>query len=227
LGLTRRLYKKQRPVLRPLDYASSVHVHLSLDFHRQKFVASYVLPDHLGRELKARFPSLESIAAAKHGLRQWLRLHILAPESLVLPSLGVFLLWHEFVGSSEFDQFSKHGYGHRQDPHDLMHRPRTSDNQGLALTFAMACIDDGLDPDYPLRLPTLFGVDDVLALDEGQHWVLNCGHSACHTEAGVRCVHHELGPFVPDRLPKEIRFGLSDPVALEGSHGPYGNILGY
>ena len=52
------------------------------------------------------------VAIAKHGLRQWLRLHILAPELLVLPSRAVFMLWHDFVGSNDFNDFAKHAYGH-------------------------------------------------------------------------------------------------------------------
>ncbi len=163
-------------------------VHLSLDYHRQHFVASYVLNDSLGRELRSQYPSLGSTAIAKHGLRQWLRLHILAPESLVVPSRAVFLLWHEFVGSRDFDDFAHHAYRHlgerRPSPDALRRRPVTTDTAGLALSFAMACADEGALPEHPSNLPTLFRVDDALALEDGQHWALNCGHSVCQPKDG-------------------------------------------
>ncbi len=207
-----------------------VPVHLSLDYHRQQFVSSYVLPGDLGRELRSQYPSLGSVAIAKHGLRQWLRLHILAPETLVLPSRGVFLLWHELVGSSQFEDFAKHAYGHlldrRPSPDVLRRRPVTTDRDGLALSFAMACVDEGEAPGHPSRLPTLFRVDDALGLEDGQRWALNCGHSVCQSRDGARCVHHELSPHMPDDLPREVRFGVPEPFPLEGG-GPAGPILGY
>jgi len=200
------------------------------EVHRQHLVASYVLNDSLGRELRSQYPSLGSTAIAKHGLRQWLRLHILAPESLVLPSRAVFLLWHEFVGSRDFDDFAHHAYGHlgerRPSPDALRRRPVTTDTAGLALSFAMACADEGALPEHPSNLPTLFRVDDALALEDGQHWALNCGHSVCQPKDGPRCVYHELGPHMPDELPKEVRFGVPQPFPLTGPR-PSGPLFGY
>ncbi len=165
-----------------------MHVHLSLDEHRQHFVSSYVLPEGLGRELRSRYPWLGSVAIAKHGLRQWPRLHILAPELLVLPSRAVFMLWHEFVGSNDFSDFAKHAYGHivgHQPSLEVLRRePATAGTEALALTFAMACVDEGEAPEHPSSLPTLFRVDDALGLEDGQHWALNCGHSACKPKDG-------------------------------------------
>jgi hypothetical protein len=207
-----------------------VRVHLSLDYHRQQFVSSYVLPQELGRELRSRYPSLASFPIAKYGLRQWLRLHILAPGSLVLPSRAVFLLWHEFVVSNHFGEFAKHAYGHllehRPSPDALKRQPVVADTEGLALTFAMACVDEGQTPAHPSELPALFRVDDALGIEDGQHWALSCGHSTCPPKAKARCVHHELGPFMPDEVPKEVRFGVPDPFPLEGARAS-GPILGY
>jgi hypothetical protein len=201
-----------------------------LDYHRQHFVSSYVLAEDLGRELRSQYPSLGSVAIAKHGLRQWLRLHILSPGSLVLPSRAVFLLWHEFVGSREFDEFAQHAYGHlgghRPGPDALKRRPVITDKAALALSFAMACVDEGGSPEHPSNLPTLFRVDDALGLQDGQHWELNCGHSVCQPRTGARCVYHDLGPHMPDELPKEVRFGVPQPFPLTGA-GPSGPRFGY
>jgi hypothetical protein len=200
-----------------------VHVHLSPDFYRQRFVATYVLPDRLGRELGQRYPSIRSLAPARKALRQWLRLHILAPDALVLPSEAVFVLWRDFVNNKAFPTFSQHAYGHivarQPDVKILRRRPNFSDVDGLALTFGMACVDEGLDTPHPIRLPQLFTADDALGIEGGQLWVLNCQHSTCHAGSGKRCAFHELGPLVPDHLPKEIRFGVPEPFRLEGNRG--------
>jgi hypothetical protein len=200
-----------------------VHVHVTPDYHRQRFVATYVLPDRLGRELGHRYSSISSLAPARRALRQWLRLHILAPEALVLPSEAVFVLWRDFVNSKAFPAFSQHAYGHivarQPDVTFLRRRPDFSDTGGLALTFGMACVDEGLDTPHPMRVPLLFTIDSALGIDDGQHWVLNCGHSTCHAGPGARCTFHELGPEIPGRLPKEIRFGLPEPFRLEGNPG--------
>ncbi|HUB71228.1 MAG TPA: hypothetical protein VL984_12450 [Acidimicrobiales bacterium] len=199
-------------------------VHLSIDFHRQKFVATYVVPARLGRDLRRRCPAGTSLVPAKKALRQWLRLHVLAPEDLEVPSLGVSLLWREFTSAPEFEHFSAHAYGHlanrKPSSQVLARRPDFKNVNGLALTFAMACVDQGLDTPHPAELPALFVVDGALNIDQvdgGQHWILNCGRSDCRVEKGSRCAYHELGPLVPTSLPKEIRFDVPDPFPLDGS----------
>jgi hypothetical protein len=139
---------------------------LGFDARRQRFVAEVVLPDNLGRKLRTRYPEVGSVAVAIRGLRQWLRLHVLAT-----------------------DLKAPHG-----------------DAVAAALTFAMACFDEGIDHAHPLRLPLLFTVDDELNIPNGQRWALYCGRSACSASHGQRCVRHELLPRLPDRLPRQIRF---------------------
>lgn len=190
-------------------------VHLGAKARRQKFVASFVLPERLGRDLRVRYPSLESIAIAKRGLRQWLRLHVVAPELPAPPSVAVYVLWREFVRGADYNRFAKRAYGHLlsrgPDRKLLGRRAPPSTSAEMALTFAMACADEDVDAHHPMRLPVLFSVDDSLQLSDGQHWALNCGHDACATKAGRRCVFHELRPLIPRRLPKQIRFGLPAP----------------
>jgi hypothetical protein len=196
-------------------------VHLSVDYHRQKFVANYVLPARLGRDLRRRCPAGASLAPAKSALRQWLRLHVLAPEELEMPSLAVSLLWREFNSTPEFEHFSAHGYGHlvnrKPDSRALKRRPNFANTDGLALTFAMGCVDQGLDAPHPVRLPMLFEVDGALAIDGGQDWLLNCGTADCRKPKERRCAYHELWPVLPTDLPKEIRFGVPEPFRLDGS----------
>jgi hypothetical protein len=200
---------------------AAMALHLSIDYHRQKFVAGYVLPAKLGRDLRQRCGPDASLIPAKKALRQWLRLHVLAPEQLEMPSLAVALLWRQFTSSPEFENFSKHAYGHlgerRLDGHSLGPHPDFSNTRGLALTFAMACVDQGLDTPHPAELPMLFAVDGELRIDGGELWDLNCGAVDCRKPIGRRCAYHELGPLVPTDLPKEIRFDVPEAFPLDGS----------
>jgi hypothetical protein len=165
------------------------------------------------------FDVLGSIAFAKRGLRQWLRLHVVALERLMLPSVAVEMLWVEFIKGEGFLDFQKRAYGSRRLRHEGspklldLQAPRR-DGNAAALTFAMACFDEGVDPRHPSKLPVLFAVDDQLRIAGGQHWDLNCGRSKCWVEGGRRCVRHELVPKVPDRLPKQRRFDVPRPYPL-------------
>lgn len=180
--------------------------------HRQRFVAEYVLPPDLGESLRSKYPSLSSIGVAQRGLRQWLRLSLLAPGDLAQPSTAVGILAAEFGGHGDYSTYAIHAFGHDSVHRDHRLDPHPPDGDSLALTFAMACVDEGLPLHYPDSLPLLFAVDAALTIQDGQHWVLNCGRSPCN--AGAACIRHELLPRVPDRLPKQIRFNVVRPSRL-------------
>jgi hypothetical protein len=149
-----------------------------------------------------------SVEPAFQGLRQWLRLHVAAPELLGMPSRAVDLLWHEFILHTVFyKEFCLQAYGH-----DLHHSPERSMNdeqtqvlngEGMGRTFAMACADDGI-VDPKLALPTLFIVDAALGLTDGQLWTFDCGTTNCSAAAPWRCVRHQVLPFASRRLPRQL-----------------------
>jgi hypothetical protein len=175
---------------------------------RQEFVANYQFPNSLGHDLSAAYPHLMSLDPAHQGLRQWLRLHVAAPELLGMPSRAVDLLWHEFILHTVFyKEFCSQAYGH-----DLHHSPERSMNdqqaqvlngEGMARTFGMACADDHI-ADPQLGLPTLFTVDAALGLTDGQLWTFDCGTTSCIAAAPWRCVRHQVLPFAPRRLPRQL-----------------------
>jgi hypothetical protein len=195
-----------------------VVAHVNGEARRQEFVASIVLPDDLGRSLRARLPEGSSISLAKTGLRQWLRLHVVAAERLMLPSVAVEMLWAEFMKSKGSEEFQRRAYPRalrteRSSKLLALQAPRR-DSDAAALTFAMACFDEGLDALHRSRLPVLFAVDDELGIAGGQRWTLYCGRAACSPGGGQRCVKHELVPRIPEHLPKQRRFGRPRPYPL-------------
>ncbi|HEX3840672.1 MAG TPA: hypothetical protein VHU85_07765 [Acidimicrobiales bacterium] len=175
---------------------------------RQEFVATYQFPHSLGHDLSVAYPHLLSLEPAFQGLRQWLRLHLAAPELLGMPSRAVDLLWHEFILHTVFyKEFCLGAYGH-----DLHHSPERSMNgqeaqvlngEGMARTFGMACADDHI-VDPTLGLPTLFTVDAALGLTDGQWWTFDCGTTNCSAAPPGRCLRHQVLPFAPRRLPQQF-----------------------
>jgi hypothetical protein len=138
-----------------------------------------------------------------------------------MPSTAVSLLWREFASSQEFEDFSAHAYGHlvnrKPDKKILRRRPNFANTDGLALTFAMACMDQGLDTPHPLRLPMLFEADRAIGVEGAQDWALNCGGATCRKPKARRCAYHELGTVLPTSIPKQVRFGVPEPLPLDGS----------
>ena len=196
-------------------------VHLSIDYRRQKFVASYVLPARLGRDLRPRCSSGASLAPAKTRYVSGSVCTCSLPRSSRCRRRRCRCSGASSTSSSEFEHFSAHAYGHlanrKPDKRKLKRRPDFTNADGLALTFAMACVDQGLDMPHPSRLPMLFDVDGALGIDGGQRWALNCGAVNCRELEGSRCAYHELGPVLPTNLPKEVRFGVPAPFPLDGS----------
>lgn len=175
---------------------------------RQDFVASYQFPQSLGHDLSKAYPHLLSLEPAVQGLRQWLRLHVAAPELLGMPSRAVDLLWHEFILHTVFyKEFCLGAYGR-----DLHHAPERSmdgrqaqvlNGEGMARTFGMACADDHI-ADPKLGLPTLFTVDAAVGLTDGQWWTFDCGTATCSAALPWRCLRHQVLPFAPRRLPPQF-----------------------
>lgn len=174
----------------------------------------------MGYELSKAYPHLMSVEPAYRGLRQWLRLHVAGTELLAMPSRAVDLLWHEFIlHTVDYKEFCRQAYGH-----DLHHAPeRSMDDQqaqalngeGMARTFAMACADDRIQ-DPRAVLPTLFTVDAILGLGDGQLWTFDCGTTDCSAAAPWRCVRHRVLPFAPrgrsrQRDPRTGRRQTQDP----------------
>jgi hypothetical protein len=190
-------------------------IHPAASKRRQRYVAEYVLPDGLGRNLYLDDPQIEK-GPLLRGLRQWLRLRVLTGDIMGMPSLGVWGLWRQFIAQTDtYSEFCQHAFGHAPTQSE---RPTTAPGSAsvdqLALTWAMACEDEHLKPTLAHQLPYLFDADDKAGIHSDLHWVLRCGHSKCTASAGQRCVQHEIVPRLPERLPKQIHFGEPRPPGL-------------
>ena len=171
---------------------------------RQRFAATYVLPEDLAGRMCQRMAAV-AVGPALRGLRQWLRLRILTDEPLGMPSLGAHMALEEFLALEAADSFRRNVFGRRS--HDCLSDgvlPREAAGQTMALTWAMTCNDQRLSLKAPPSLPTLFAVDAALHLAEGWAWVMYCGHEPC--AAPDTCVHHDVLPYLPEQVPHQVQF---------------------
>jgi len=152
----------------------------------------------LGRELRSQYPSLGSTAIAKHGLRQWAApahpgARVTGYCRLEPSSCSGTNLWVAATStiSPTTPTGTSENAGRALTPLDAGPSPRTRQDWRLALPWPVPT--KGL-PEHPSNLPTLFRVDDALALEDGQHWALNCGHSVCQPKDGPRCVYTSWPP---------------------------------
>jgi hypothetical protein len=184
-----------------------------------------VLPESVGQDLKWRHRDLVDIDPAIQGLRQWLRIHVLAPGELAMPSRSVDLLWHEFIlNTKAYDQFCAKAYAHKLD-----HKPAksmTTDqlvrlrSEGLGWTFALACRDENLSLAHPSKVPLLFGVDSEIGIPDGRPWILSCGQPTCSSVNGKGCIQHAVLPHLPRKLPPQGRRDASGRFVLIPSDVP-------
>jgi hypothetical protein len=173
---------------------------------RQRFAATYVLPDDLAGRVRQRLNAVD-VGLALRGLRQWLRLRILTDKPMGMPSLGVQTALEEFLALEAADFFRRNVFGRRsQDslPDGVL--PTEAAGQTMALTWAMTCNDQQLYLKAPPSLPMLFAVDAALVLPGGWSWVMYCGHEPC--AASDTCVHHDVLPYLPEQTPHQVHFDV-------------------
>jgi hypothetical protein len=191
--------------------------------NRQHFAATYVLPTELADRIRREYPDPLDAGPALQGLRQWLRLAILTDEPMGMPSLSVQSALAHFLSYGKAVDAFRRGACPGQDA-DRLDRgvvPNAAASATMALTWAMACNDQQKRPEAPEGLPWLFAADEKRAPDEGWRWTVFCGHEPC--AAVDHCVHHNLLPHLPKRIPHQIHFGLRPPHPLmDKSDAPFG-----
>jgi hypothetical protein len=185
---------------------------------RQMYVAMCEFPPGLDHGLRRRYPRVHSVEWASRGLRQWLRLQVVAKEILAMPSLAVDQLWHEFfLHTAAYAEFCAKAYGRKLNYHSegAMSNGASAklDGAAVAYIFALACEDEYIPAHQPDRLPVLFSVDRKVGVPTGQRWEVGCDGDSCQV-AGGSCVRHQLVPLIPDRLPKVLPLKAANRVEV-------------
>jgi hypothetical protein len=127
---------------------------------RQSFIAHYTFPTGVGEGLSSKYSGVEDIGTAVWGLRQWPRIHAAVQMPMGMPSRSVGLVCHDFIlHTEEYKRFCQRAYGKllHHEPSSSMSSDQVHDLNGpaMAATFALACLDQRINPALPSRLPVL------------------------------------------------------------------------
>jgi hypothetical protein len=157
----------------------------SMQERRKAFVRAYVFPAQLRHKICQIYPALrndqvEMILQAVREyflLRQFL-LHANAPlfdrtTYLDIPSRALDMALHEFAQHrAEYKAFCKQAFGWA-----AQHVPTSSAENipriALSRTWHWACVQAGLDPQQPARLPAMFALDACLGIPYGADYRLD------------------------------------------------------
>jgi len=169
-----------------------------------RVIREQALPAFLRSKVRAVYPELgdPALADVERGLRQFF---IACARSrgrfVAMPSRVVDALWHEFIlHTRSYDAFCRRAFGRmlHHTPAEALGAPsaRGDRRDGLRRAWYWSCLEEGIDPKRPSRLPLLFALDAALAIPGGYAYVPDCsllgadrGNSHCATDfaCGTSC----------------------------------------
>ena len=94
-----------------------------------------------------------------------------------MPSKVVDTLWHEFILYTRgYEMFCRRAFGRllHHTPAEAMRRRHGAQQEGLRRAWRYACLEERIDPRKPGRLPLLFALDALLAIEGGYRYVPDC-----------------------------------------------------
>jgi hypothetical protein len=156
---------------------------------RESYIRQFVFPSAVLQSLTKTYPHLEEKDQflVAHALRSYFLVHLRSRDGMVgMPSRAVDVLWHEFILDTKgYHAFCSKAFG------DYFHHIpagrvayKLSPNDGLRLTWRLACLEENIDPRNATRLPLLFAIDAKLKIPDGQIYDLEETRKAPRTDSG-------------------------------------------
>ena len=148
-------------------------------YRRLSFIENYSLNSALKARLVKKYPHLndKDTAMALMGLRDYYRICAIANGRMVsMPSQVVDVLWHEMIlFTKEYERFCRRAFGRflHHTPAEAM-SSKTQAQDGIKRAWKFACAKESIDPKAPSKLPLLFALDQMLAIEDGFFYSLNC-----------------------------------------------------
>jgi hypothetical protein len=108
-----------------------------------------------------------------------------------MPSRIVDDLWHQFIlYTHEYQQFCAEAFGrfmHHTPVVTMGSAASRRIGDGLRRAWWFACKDEGINPEWPTRLPGLFALDGRLQIPNGFRYNLDCDALEKTDVIGVYC----------------------------------------
>ena len=146
--------------------------HIYTSRKRDAYLENYNFPEPIINKFKAKHSSLsdEDIALVIKGLKNYFYISSHSNGVLIMPSIVIDDLWHEFLlYSKEYRSFCDNTFGHF-----FHHSPNDTKlfNVDMArfLAWEKSCKLEGLSPFETSELPLIFEIDKLLKIEDGLHY---------------------------------------------------------
>lgn len=146
---------------------------------QRRFIENYAFPPSLRSKVKERYPHLteQQLDLVFEGLREYFLLCQKAPKQMVsMPSQVVDVAWHEFIlFTRAYKSFCQRALGRflHHTPAEAMKSPTVA-QEGIKRAWRLACAKEGMKPTAAGYLPLLFAIDDLLQIEDGFRYRLDC-----------------------------------------------------
>lgn len=103
-----------------------------------------------------------------------------------MPSQAVDVAWHELIlFTKTYQLFCKQAFGRflHHIPAEAMSSP-TQAQAGIKRAWRLACMQEGINPMHPARLPLLFAIDAMLKIPNGFYYALDCQSAGAYPYCG-------------------------------------------
>lgn len=178
----------------------------ALKKRREHLIDTYRFPRSINKKISEKYPHLteNDIQTVINALREYFHICNIANKKMVsMPSQVVDVAWHEFIlFTQKYDVFCKKALGRflHHTPAEAMKNP-TSAQAGIKRAWRISCHRKGVNHLAATSLPILFSIDDMLNIEDGFKYSLDCtrksGGNYCATHIGCHsgCAGGSSGAF--------------------------------
>ena len=139
---------------------------------RKNFISLYEFPGYLPDKIVRTYPHLsqKDVQLVLKALKEYFKICSTAKMKMVsMPSKVVDLAWHEFIlFTREYEKFCRQGFGKflHHTPAKAM-PPNSLAKKSLKRAWYIACQQENISPESPVKIPLLFTIDSDLNISDG------------------------------------------------------------
>ena len=162
---------------------------------RLNYIEDFRFNNAIGKKLVGKYPHLspEQASLVLDGLRDYFYICSQANGKMVsMPSQVVDVAWHEFIlFTRDYENYCKKTFRRflHHTPTEAMKTP-TLAQEGIKRAWRLSCVRDQINPQHPTRLPLLFAIDEMLNIEDGFKYSLNCQDRSSPNYGDGYCAAH-------------------------------------
>ena len=159
------------------------------------FIENFRFNAAVKQKVKAKYPHLTDpqLDLVIQGLRDYFFIcHQAKRRMVAMPSQVVDVAWHEFIlFTRAYQSFCKKALGYflHHTPTEAMKTP-TLAQEGIKRAWRLACYKEGIRASNPAKLPLIFALDEMLSIEDGFAYSLNCKDKTSPAYGDKYCASH-------------------------------------